>query len=510
MAVLYDKKNIKIKYFRPYEENENSRLVLYPVLVHKVYAPKLEDMKLNIFEKHILSMIHLGYYDINKISDVLCLDPLLVKIVLSQLDVKHLFDIKTNTITESGNKILLGEFSWFSNSDNLRNDIQYVFQDVYSEELFPVLYSINNENENYKITNNVIEFSSKGKTDKYNFDLIEPKGINLKCIKRPTTSLVIAAINEFAKEYISDSTKDIKQSFNAVKFQDSEAELIHIPICLINDSSSNEIDDIKVFDPFELYDFPFWLSKKLKNATKKNNVLDLVFKELTVGRDELRRQQINEHLLNLKQRIENEINRTYSYKLKDYNQLFGAVKAFYFSFVSYEELNDVIYIKSSFSNAQIVLETLFKIIYSEFNLGYKGVLAANNKSVGEFIIFSYQLINTVKTINPSSIVPENLAYDFKGREAFNAFNSPDRVSLRSMYKAAILASKYDIHNPMNVIIKEKYDVLKCFERIAYKRNKYSHKHFDISKDEEKSLYDELLILKNDIKEVVEIFLCNNK
>ena len=107
MALVFDNKNIQIKFFskKKLDSNLKKELIVYPILAHKIYAPVIDDLELNIFQKYILSILNKGNYSFDEISEWLSLDLLLVKTIAAELNNKDLIDINSMNITSKGKEL---------------------------------------------------------------------------------------------------------------------------------------------------------------------------------------------------------------------------------------------------------------------------------------------------------------------------------------------------------------------------------------------------------------------
>jgi hypothetical protein len=215
MALVFDYKNIEIKFFSNKTLDDNNlkkELIVYPVIAHKIYAPVIDDLELNIFQKYVLSILNKGNFSLDKISEWLSLDIILVKTIAVELANKELLDINSMNITQKGKEIIEGTFSWFNNAENLKKDIRYIFQDVFTQELYPVVLPFDNFQQDVYLKDGQIHIGTKGKKDNFNYELIKPEDINLNKIRKPETEEILDALNKHIKKYVPESKNDIKKS----------------------------------------------------------------------------------------------------------------------------------------------------------------------------------------------------------------------------------------------------------------------------------------------------------
>ena len=181
MALVFDNRNIQIKFFsnKTLDSNLKKELIVYPVLAHKIYAPIIDDLELNIFQKYVLSILNKGNFSFKEIAEWLGLDIDLAKTIGAELANKELLNIDTLNITQKGKKLIEGTFSWFNNIESLKKDIRYIFQDVFTQELYPVVLPFNNFQENVWLEKGQLIIGTKGKKDNFHYELIKPENINL-------------------------------------------------------------------------------------------------------------------------------------------------------------------------------------------------------------------------------------------------------------------------------------------------------------------------------------------
>jgi len=511
MGLVYDNRNIKVDYFSLQEIDDTKyikKLIVYPVLEYKVFAPIFDDIKLNIFQKTVLSILNKGKYNVDKISQWLCMDKLLVQTILAELQIKGLFDSKSNNITQEGIESINGTFSWFTNTDNIKKDIRYIYQDVYSNNIYPVLIDKEKFHSKmyleYRNKKLVINTKEKGQ-ETVSCNLIEPKGSILDYITTPDNKEMFQAINTHAKIYIEDSDKNIDTIPEAIQILCDEPTLTFIATLLYIDKNNKNIDEFEVLDPFNIYDDGYWLKENLENASKSNDKLKDTIESLVIDAKEKEKEIISDKLFNIHSEVKKEILNTYDYNLQEFNELNNSIEEFYIDFKTYEYQKTAKYLKDAFRQSQIVLETLFHIIYTKYPKGYKDALNIDSKLSN---IFTKEIERKVMHINSNSKIPQ---WKFSNNKFAPhiikpALNNPKKASLKALYIGAILASWYDNTNPMHDLIKEKDDLLIFFESIAEGRNAVGHKYFEVKDSEIDMYFNEVRDAKSGIEQIIKIFL----
>lgn len=498
MAVVYDKRDINIEYFSKFNLDENKynkQLVIYPVLSYKVYAPVLEDMKLNVFQKNILFILNKGNYSVDEISKWLNLDRLLVQTILAELSNLGYYDGSKNIITSKGKNLIEEKFSWFDNAENMREDIRYIYQDIYTHKTYPLLMPMNNNSKNLYLKAHKFHYKTVGEYDTFDYVQVQPK-INFNRILKPNNDEVFDAINEHIKLYTS-TPNDLQEKPSAIQFLDNEPKLVYLAVWVYIDKNSDDIEEFEVIDPFSIYDDAFWMKEGIEIGA--NNLLEslVVDKKMEEGK------KITGVLKELQNEVAKDINEKFHYLLKEHTSIYKSLLEFYFDLKLYEYHQSGKYLKDAFRQSQIVLETLFHHIYDEYQFGYKEVLNIDKKLNNLSIL---EVESKIKSINNLSEIPNWTFSKFSPHIIKPALTKPNKASLRALYVGATLAAWYDNSNPMFNLITQKNNLLVFFEKIAEGRNNVGHKYCDIEEKEIAQYSNEVTEASKGIEEIITIFL----
>ena len=509
MALVFDNRNIKIKFFsnKTLDSSLKRALVVYPVLAHKIYAPVIDDLTLNIFQKYILSILNKGNFSLDKISDWLSLDITLVKTIAIELANKGLIEINTINITKKGKEIVEGTFSWFNNAEDLKKDIRYVFQDIFTQELYPIVLPFENFQQNVWLEKGELIRGTKGKRDNFHYELIKPDNINLNTIRKPETEEILDTLGKQIKEYIPNSKNDIKEAPNAVQYIREEPELLYCAMWISTEQNSKQEENIEVTDPFNIYDDTYWLRNNVLKAQKQNNNLKEVIHNLVYNIEEEEKNKVSEFMLLFDKELDKEIDQKFDITLKtDYPNLYSAIREYFFDIKFYELHKDATHLKNSFRKSQIVLETLFKIIFEKFKDDYGDVISSQTYNGGRFHAYKDEIITKIKRINANAEIPNWYHNEFK--DVYNALKNPDRASLRALFIASVMASHYNNEIPIYKILETKTNTATCIENIAESRNKVGHKYIEIADNEIDNYFKDVKMMQKDIEEIIQIFLKN--
>ena len=500
MALVFDYNNIKVDFLSKALDNSNdkynTKTILFPVLRYKIFAPSVESLGLNIFQKSVLSILNKGKFDGQQISTWLKLDAQLVQMIFAELIQKSLINSK-GEITETGRALIEDSFSWFNNADSVKKDIYYIYQDIYTQKLYPALMKLDTNNDFLEYSNHKIHIDSKGKNKAVSVSLLEPKGIRFDTIQQPEVEDIFEIIKkQSGKEKINDDGIPP----NLVQFIDQEATISYLATTVYIEKEDSEIKNIEVLDPFGIEEVAYWLKESLSSASYKNDKIKDILNKLVVDAKKEHHNQMEDAFKDVKKEAIEIIENTFDYSLKLYDELYKSIEEFYRDLVIYDHHKDGKYLKEAFKNSQTILETLFDSIYKENQSGYSDVLKANSKlnSVDVEIIKA-----KVMKINSNCQFPSLRFSSFNGvKKAM--LNKP--ISLRAGYVAAILASWYDKDNCMFRLLTQKNDLLLFLEKVIDERNGVAHKYKNIPNREMNKHYDELLEARSGIEEIIKIFL----
>jgi hypothetical protein len=325
MALVFDNKNIRVDFLSEAFNGDinkfNTKTILFPVLRYKIYAPSVEEFKLNIFQKTVLSIINKGNFEIQKISEWLKLDIQLIQMIMAELNQKGYAN--NGVITNMGREVIENTFSWFNNTENIKKDIYYIYQDIYTKKLYPILMKLDSISDTYEYENKKIQKTSKGKTFSIHVNLIEPRGINLNNIQRPEINEIFEIIQEQSKQ---TNNKDNSVPPNLIKYLDSEATLSYLSTTLYIENTEENIEDFKVLDPFRIEDVAYWLKDNLYQASNFNNYLKSILESLVIDAKEEKELQLSDALKKIHKEATEKVDNTFSYNLKMYDKLYKSLE----------------------------------------------------------------------------------------------------------------------------------------------------------------------------------------
>ncbi len=498
MALIFDYNDIKVDFVSTHLENSGgkyiSKSIVYPVLRYKILAPIIEDLKLNIFQKSVLSLLNKGNFDNPTIANWLKLDTQLVQIVIAELNTKGF--LKQNIITDSGREIIENTFSWFNNGDTLRKDIYYIYQDIFTSKLFPDILDIDPINDFWEYKKGQIQVQSIGESKSIFATLIEPKGIDLSQIRIPETNEIFDVIKNY-----SDIGKNQHESSprNLIQFIDTSPDLTYISTIVYMRNNETNIDDIKVLDPFEKGRNSYFLYESLIVAYKKNYKLKGIIDEMILSTDASGFEQFSEALKWVHDKAIGKADILFGNEKKRYKNIYKAMIDLYKDFFLYENHKDGKYLKEALKNSQTVLETLFEYIYSEHSEGYDIIKLNKKLSNSDNDIIERKALS----INNEVVIPP---WGFKNIAGIDDVLKNKNSSLRPKYMAALLASEYDESNPMHLFMNEKKDLFVFLENVSTGRNKVGHKYVEISNSEMDTYYDDVASVRTNIEEIIRVFL----
>lgn len=507
MALVFDKQNIAIKFFsdKILDNNLKKELILYPVIGYKIYAPLIDDLDLNIFQKYILSIFNKGNFTLDEVSGWLNLDIILVKTIAVELANKYLINIDTFNITQKGKDLIDGSFSWFNNAEKLKKDIQYIFQDIFTEELYPIILPFDNFQQNIWLEKDQLKVGSKGKNTSFKYNLIKPDNINLRRIRKPDIGDVLDAFQKMVRKFIPDSKNDLKDVPNAVSYLGDEPDLFYCGIWITSELKNKNEENIMVSDPFNIYENPFWLRNTILKAKEQNDILKNIVHNIIFNIDEEAKMEASSFMIDFDKELDKELDLIFDFSLKNkYEMLHSAIREYYFNIKFYQVHRKASHLKNAFRDSQIVLETLFKIIFEKYKDDYLEVIDSQTYNGGQFHAYKSEIIAKITKINKEVQIPNWRHPEFK--DVFSALKNPDKASLRALFIAAIMAAFYNNRNPIYNLLVKKINTAVCIENIAESRNKFGHKYVNIPDEEIDNYYEDVIVMQQDVEEIIKIFL----
>ena len=499
----------------------NKQLIIYPVFRYKIYAPVLDDIGLNIFQKNILAILNKGNYTKEEISEWLDLDVQLVQLVLGELKIKELVDNHA-IINQKGKDLSNGTYSWYVYADDLKKDFRYIYQDVFTHELYPVLIDLENNKQNIFYSynkdknKNKLCIRSKGSPEEYDYHLIELKAnnktISFNANLQPEVQEIFEAIDKHSEIYSPNKKMNIKEKPGVVQYIENEPTLTYVATWIYIDKNSSDIDDLEVLDPFGIYteDKMYWLKENIEKAAKENEKLQSLLDILIVDAVQKEKDRVSEVLKKLNKESSEIIAKTFDLGLKEYSTLYGSLVDFYYNLNISNYHTSANELKSAIKNGYTVLETLFKIIYDHHKIGYETVYTQNEIKKNKLCSIPVDEIELkILKINSQCIIPNWHYSSFSGNNLREATRNIKKASLRALYNGAILAASNDSNNPMNTMIKQKNDLLVFLEDVAEERNPVAHKYVEISDAKLQEYHDGVICIRDGIKEIIEIFLKGN-
>lgn len=515
MALVFDNKNIEIKFFsnKILDNNLKKELIVYPILAHKIYAPVIDDLELNIFQKYVLSILNKGNFSLDNISEWLSLDIILVKTIAVELANKNLIDINTMHITKKGKELIEGTFSWFNNADSLKKDIRYIFQDVFTQELYPIVLQFDNFQENVRLEKGQLIIGTKGKKDSYDYKLIKPDTISFNRIRKPENEEILDALQKQVKKYVPDSKYDLKKVPNAITYLGEEPDLFYCAMWISSEQNNKQEENIEISDPFNVYDDTYWLRNSVLKAQQQNDILQEVIHKLVYNIEEEEMANVSEFMILLDKDLNKELNQKFDFTLKvDYPLIYAAVKEFFYEIRLYDLDKQSTHLKNAFGKSQTVLETFFREVFNKYREDYQDVINSQTYNGGKFKVYREEIKIKIKNINKEALTPEEKFPSYWRHREFNdvitALQNPDNASLRALYIASIMACSYNPKIPIYNILKNKNNLSLCIENIAENRNQFGHKYTEIPDKDIGKYFGDIQIMQKDIEEIIQIFLKN--
>lgn len=243
--------------------------VLWPVLVHRVLYPEINDRQMNLFQRAVLSLIKAGVYKADDIANLTSLHTDLVKLIFAQTIGEDWLNDKANRLTEKGIKALDND-----ETTEINLKVGYVFQDAINGKLWP----------RFEIS--LTEITAKNSQDKYPELIVSrKKGWSIKPYVLHATSTKLTelslpilkdAYDEYSKDYFKsrqlNGSSNLQSHINIQGIQsvDSNPNSAYVLLWIV---PGIQDQSLSVSDPFELRKNAWWLNEQLPSILEKNKVL---------------------------------------------------------------------------------------------------------------------------------------------------------------------------------------------------------------------------------------------
>jgi hypothetical protein len=447
--------------------------IALPFYSYKVFAPKPQPRKVNVFEKSVLRLLLAGNYPVEEIASFLQLDPDLIRLIFADLQNRRLVDSR-NLVTQEGRKVVRDE-DWLEDLSTKEFSTGFVIQNAWNLEFYPrfiprkeVCPLVEDGEREFPR----IELGTKGKPRiEVPFFMTQDFGQAPQSPKAEEILQVVRQHNaalRYGTEVHSAMQKGTPPKMEKVELLDENPEKVWIVTVLSIPEESTNPHGWQVADPFGIGG-SIALQKLVQQIAENNSYLQ--------GRLDTMSGQAQKRFSEQAKAVEE----THVKKVRDSLTLyFGAFDLpesirrtlWDFEYAWQREGPNVDKIGKLAFECQKLLETMLKEIRASYSDGYQGIWNLIPWRRSEF-----PDLHSVEDIY-ASLGGESPIPDLIGRVAGSNvkawINRPDLGSLRPIAVASVLAASMNEAHPVRHIIQDSPDLFGFIERISRIRDAYSH------------------------------------
>lgn len=297
---------------RPHGPNDKVQAVLWPVWVHKVLYPEVQQPLMNLYQKVVIRLIRAKTHDAEDIAQLTGMHINLVKLIQAELYSRGWINAQVTTLTEDGiNAINEAD----QQSEQLTNG--YLFQDSYTGKLWPRIEKRLNVIEPIDAAAKFPEFQRDRKTG-HTFKPFKPFE-NYKLPSQPNAREALEAWQDYRSDYRSArqlySNSDIPEQIRlaGIRLQDMQPELGWVVVWI---TPCNSFNLWSIKDPFNMRDEAWWLKDSLPFLLEADRNLLKRLGEL-IGEPEPENQTVSEWLASLHQQAQLKVMLDYPWANKE-------------------------------------------------------------------------------------------------------------------------------------------------------------------------------------------------
>ncbi len=284
---------------RPSGPNDKVQAVLWPVWVHNVLYPEVQQPKMNLYQKVVMRLIRAKTHDAEDIAQLTGMHINLVKLIQAELYSRGWINALATTLTEDGvNAINEAD----QQSEQLASG--YLFQDAYTGTLWPRIEKHLNILEPVDPTSMYPEFQLDRKTG-HTFKPFKPTA-TLRRPSQPDARAALKAWQDYHSDYRSArqlySSSQIPEQIrlSGIRMLDVQAELAWIVVWI---TPGNAYNLWSIKDPFNIRDEAWWLTASLPQLLESDRNLVKRLGQL-IDQPEPENQTVSEWLASLQQQAQ--------------------------------------------------------------------------------------------------------------------------------------------------------------------------------------------------------------
>ncbi|MCR9423740.1 HEPN domain-containing protein [Vibrio sp. RM-69-4] len=439
-----------------------ARAILWPVLVHQVLYPEVQQPKMNLFQKVVMRLIRANTFDAGDIAELTGFHINLVKLIQAQLLSRGWIDDKAIELTESGLKAI-GEED--DQSEQLASG--YLFQDAVSGKFWPRIDNrlaiIEPDNPSDKFP----KFSLTRKTGK----VLEPFKPSFKPVNHatPKTQDTMRAWQDYRSDYriarqLYTPDKLPKQiKLSGLTYQSEQPESAWIFVW-ITASHNSRLWSIK--DPFDIRDEAWWLTGNLPELLENDKNLSRSLSGL-IEQPEPENQTVSEWLISLRDQASLQVMMDYPWVQKEPD----IADALSVVLTRQEMLENGQNHKNDLEAAITECQKLLEVLMQWLIKSFQGAVEQLPKSKQNDTNLNRSLLTNLNLPAFTEDVIATLSRQ-KLQMVIRAFKNPTSSLKALVFAAALGTIGTDVH-PLKVLNSEQLDLQKLLA-LADLRNQTSH------------------------------------
>jgi hypothetical protein len=446
----------------PSGPSEKVQAVLWPVWVHKVLYPEVQQPKMNLYQKVVMRLIRAKTHDAEDIAQLTGMHINLVKLIQAELYSRGWIDSQATTLTENG-------INAISEADQQSEQLSsgYLFQDAVTGKLWPRIEKRLNILEPVDPTTAHPEFQQDRKTGR-TFKPFKPSA-TLQRPSQPDARSALEAWQDYRSDYRSArqlySSNQIPEQIrlSGIRMQDVQAEFAWI-VVWITPGNANNLWSIK--DPFDIRDEAWWLTKNLPRLLESNHNLLKRLGQL-IGQSEPENQTVSEWLDSLVQQAQIQLMLDYPWAKRE-SDIATAISVLLTRKETIsngqKHQNDL---EAAITESQKLLEVLMQWLIKTYpaNIGNLPNTGKSNRTL------NYELLNALKLPALHSGVIDALSrQNLQG--VINSLRVPNS-SLKALFFAAALSSVGNPEHPLKSLDAQQLQLERLL-KLADLRNQASH------------------------------------
>ena len=437
-----------------------AKALLWPVLVHRVLYPEVNQPKMNLFQKVVMRLIRAKTHDVGDIALLTGLHINLVKLIQAQLLSRGWINDKATDLTEVGLKVIHEEDV---QSEQLASG--YLFQDALTGKLWPriekrlaIIEPINSD-EKFPV------FAQNRKTGKTQ----KPFKTRFKKVSYTAPSMqdMLSAWQDYRSDYraaqqLGYLSKSVKRvTLSGLTYQSEMPESAWVFVW-VTPSQDSKLWSIK--DPFDIRDEAWWLEDSLPPLLESDSNLARALGKL-IGQPEPDNQTVSEWLISLQEQADLQVMLDYPWVKNDpdiASALAVLIKRREMLESGQNHNNDL---QAAVIEAQKLLEVLMQWLIKSFPANIGSVPRKSNSQVNKQKLLALALPAFTESVC-TTLSRQNL------QAAIKSFNKP-KSSLKSLVFTAALGAVGNEDHPLKFLSKQQLQLDKLLD-LADLRNDAGH------------------------------------